>query len=102
MSGEMSYWKILTIPLWWQPGSARLRTSAQFSFPFSTTSGFAVYSQVFCSPCFGCPISKQRERLRTMTLRSCASLSWSQTLVIGHGRPRVALGSPTDYRLQVS
>ena len=48
----------------------------------------------FLWPNFAGSISKDRVWLRTMTLRSCASLSCSQTLAIGYGRSRVALGSP--------
>ena len=49
---------------------------------------------------FASSISEQREWLRTMKLRLCASLSCIQTLAIGYGRSKVALGCSNNFKLQ--
>ena len=54
----------------------------------------------YLRPNFAGPISEQREWLRTMTLRLCPSLRCSQTLAIGYGRSRVALGTSNSFKLQ--
>ena len=68
-----------------QPGSASLRTSAQFSFHFSTTSGIALIANVCARLDSYRPISEQKEGL----LPGFVQVSFSRgvpALPIGYGR----------------
>ena len=91
-------------------------TSAELYFPFSTTSGFAVFSWVFSVQIL-CVQSANRgsgweqwrySQLSLMTssrtvfglFTALRNVIPGQTLAIGYGRSRVALGRSNSFQLQ--